>query len=449
MPVKHFCFILAAMLLALAGSAQSPDPTKVLQATGERLLADLKRMPRYTCVQTITRTYYETKHRFDRASCSTLISEHDRRKKKLPVAGWDRLRLEVALVDGNSVYSWVGAPRFADDTLDKLAGSGPLGSGDFGVFLNGILYHAALDFKGERVVDGSHLFEYSYEMPIGKSSYRVKVPGGWTVTGYDGTLLLDPQANDLVQLVVRTDELPPASSACQADSEVSYKRIPIHERMVLVPQETKLYTINTTGDESMSETSYANCREYTSTVKMIFGGETISGSPGPSVADTPAEDTAAPLPAGLRFNAHITTPLDINTAAAGDPIEAVLTKPMRNKKKVAIAPTGTRLHGRLRTVKVSTRTFDTFQIGVQFESIEIEGRNVPLSAVFYAPSRAMFVGGNPYRMRFLEPADSFVGGTFFFNEIPTRPKQFDSEWISVTPARGKTIKIKNNGPCCD
>jgi hypothetical protein len=170
---------------------------------------------------------------------------------------------------------------------------------------------------------------------------------------------------------------------------------------------------------------------------MIFGGETISASPGPNAVSTPAQETAAPLPAGLRFNAHITTPLDINTAAAGDPIEAVLTKPMRDKKKAVIAPTGTRLHGRLRTVKVSTRAFDTFQIGIQFESIEIEGRNVPLNAVFYAPSRAMFVGGNPYRMRFLEPANSFVGGTFFFNEIPVRPKQFDSEWITVTPGEKK------------
>jgi hypothetical protein len=142
--VKHFRFVLAAMLvLPLAGSAQdtisgqktvsaqntisaqtTPDPAKVLQATGEKLLADLKRMPRYTCVQTITRTYYEGKHHFEHPSCSSLITAHDTRKKKLPVEGWDRLRLEVALVDGNSVYSWVGAPRFSDDTLDKLAGQG-------------------------------------------------------------------------------------------------------------------------------------------------------------------------------------------------------------------------------------------------------------------------------------------------------------------------------------
>ena len=117
--MKHFRLVLAAMLtLPLAVSAQAvsaqntvsaqktgstqsaPDPARVLQATGERLLADLKRMPRYTCVQTITRTYYEGKHQSEHPSCSSLITEHDRRKKKLPVLGWDRLRLEVALVEG-------------------------------------------------------------------------------------------------------------------------------------------------------------------------------------------------------------------------------------------------------------------------------------------------------------------------------------------------------------
>jgi hypothetical protein len=79
--VKHFRFVLAAMLtLKLAGSAQTagsaqmtgsgqktdsahetvtvqttPDPSRVLQTTGERLLTDLKRVPRYTFASQATR----------------------------------------------------------------------------------------------------------------------------------------------------------------------------------------------------------------------------------------------------------------------------------------------------------------------------------------------------------------------------------------------------------
>jgi len=449
--LKHFRFVLAAMLtLKLAGSAQTtgsaqktdsaqtaPDPANVLERTGERLLADLKRMPRYTCVQTITRTYYEGKYHFQHPSCSSLITAHDTRKKKLMVESWDRLRLEVALVDGKSVYSWVGAPRFSDDTLDKMAGSGPLGSGDFGVFISGILHHATLVSQGERLVDGSRLFEYSYEMPIGKSSYNVKLPDGWAVTGYSGTLLLDPRANDLVRLVVRTDELPPASSACQATSEVTYKRTPIHQRLVLVPYETRLYTITATGNESMSDTTYANCREYSSTVKMIFGGETTSAGPAAAAA-VPAPEPPAPLPAGLDFKAHITTPLDGDTAAAGDPIEAVLTTKIRDKKKNVIAPAGSLLHGRLRSVKSWTGPFDSLQIGLQFESIEIGNKKVPLSAILYPPPRSIFIGAD--RMKFLRPDDSFIGGTFFFTDTHLRPKQLDSEWITVAPGEEKDKK---------
>jgi hypothetical protein len=266
----------------------------------------------------------------------------------------------------------------------------------------------------------------------------VKIPDGWAITGYSGTLLLDPETNDLVQLVVRTDELPPASSACQAISTVTYKRTPIHQRMVLVPHETQLFTITSTGDESLGQTTYANCREYASTVKMIFGGETISASPVPSAVNKPAEETIAPLPAGLRFNARVTTPLDINTAAAGDPIEAVLSTSMRDKNKTVIAPVGTRLHGRLRIFKLSTGALNILEVGLEFESIDIEGRNAPLRAVF-PPSHPILIPGHYYR-RFLRPDYSFVGGIFFLDNVRLRPKQLDSEWITVTPDEEKDNK---------
>jgi hypothetical protein len=435
------CPFIALLTLTLAASAQqTPDPAEVLQRTGERLLADLHRMPRYTCVQTITRTYYEAKQSWQHHSCSSLIAAHDSGKHKLTEQGWDRLRLEVALVGGNSVYSWVGAPRFTDDTLDKLAGNGPLGSGDFGVFINGILLHTTLDFTGERVVDGRRMFEYSYEMPAGKSGYEVKVPDGWKVTGYSGTMLLDPEAKDLVNLVVRTDELPAESTACQATSEVTYARTSIHDRMVLVPHETRLHTIHATGHETLSQTSYASCREYSSTVKMIFDGKAISSGPVPAKtpdAESSADEPTAALPAGLHFNARVTTPIDPAIAAAGDPIEAVLLNPMHGKKKEVFAPAGAHLHGRLRTVKWWTEPSGNLQITVQFESIEIGGKKVPLSAVLYQPSGAMLMALSSRRMMFVHPDDPLVGGTFFFREARVPPKELDAEWITVAPKEAK------------
>jgi len=117
--VKHFRFVLAAMLtLKLAGSAQMtgsgqktvtvqtiPDPSRVLQTTGERLLADLERMPRYTCVKLLPG--FTTRENSTSSIHPALHSSRHtmRENKKLPVQGWGRLRLEVALVDSQSVHS--------------------------------------------------------------------------------------------------------------------------------------------------------------------------------------------------------------------------------------------------------------------------------------------------------------------------------------------------------
>jgi hypothetical protein len=45
-------------------------------------------------------------------------------------------------------------------------------------------------------------------------------------------------------------------------------------------------------------------------------------------------------------------------------------------------------------------------------------------------------------MRFRKSDDSFIGGTFFFNEFRLRPKQLDSEWITVAPGADKDKKSR-------
>lgn len=422
--------VVATAVLALAGSAQqTPDPAAVLQHTGERLLDDMDRMPHYTCVQTITRTYYDTKPEFHRPACSALIAEHEAQKHKPRVLGWDRLRLDVALVEGSSVYSWVGAPRFSDDTVDKLAGDGPLGSGDFGVFLNQILRRTTLAFQGEQAIEGRRLLEYSYDMPLEKSSYLVKTSDGWTRTAYSGMLWLDPIAADIARLTVRTAELPRNSSACQAISEVTYGRTLIHERMILVPRETRMYTINTSGHEALSQTSFADCREYSSTSRLLL--DDGNGAAAPAAARSTSAELPASLPAGLNFQARITTRIDSDTAAAGDPIEAVLRSPIRGKNKAIIALAGARLHGRLRNVKWWSEPSDHYQITVQFESVEIGDRNVPLEAVLY-PSRPSTLITSASRMMLLKPDDPSLGGTFFFHTDHLLLKQLDADWITVS-----------------
>jgi hypothetical protein len=414
----------------------------VVQRTGQRLLADLDRMPRYTCVQTIMRTYFNARPKSPGPACSALIAAHDAREHDPLTTSWDRLRLEVALAEGTNVYSWVGAPRFTSDTVDKLAGNGPLGSGDFGIFISEILLKTTLEFQREQVVQGKRLLEYSYAMPVEKSTYKIKTSAGWTLTAYSGTLLLDPEVADLVKLTVRTAVLPASSFACQATTEITYGRTSIHDRLVLIPSDTRLNIISLSGSESLSQTSFANCREYTSTFRMLL--DVPPGTAGsPALASAKAEPVA-PLPAGLRFDARILTPIDSDISAAGDPVEGVLRSPMRDKNGTVIAPAGVRLHGRMTNVSWRSGRPSYHQITVRFESVEIDGKKVPLSAVSYPPHIVMMTGGTSApSVIMMNPDDNSLGGTFFFRQEHLFLKSLDAQWITVSTDAGKDEKGKD------
>src|SRR5262245_52551401 len=99
--------LIGVILLASGATApaQAPptDAESALRATRDRVLADLERMPRYTCVQTVNRRYYRLSD--EKVSCSTLMADHEKKKGKLHAFEWDRLRVEVAIVNNQPVYS--------------------------------------------------------------------------------------------------------------------------------------------------------------------------------------------------------------------------------------------------------------------------------------------------------------------------------------------------------
>lgn len=371
-----------ATTLALWGQPSgSYDPGAVLERTRARLLAELARLPHYTCVQTITRQYYRPASQAPE-SCGATISAHESRRSELSLRSWDRLRLEVAIVDGQDIYSWVGAAKFEEGNLEELAGRGPLGSGDFGPFLNSVFRLGTISYKQAKVVNGHELLEYSYDVPLSKSEYSVRTSQGWTLTAYSGSLLVDPDASDVVNLTVVTAELPESNPSCQYMTNINYGRTIIHGDLVLIPEETQLNTIDRGGGETASRTTYEKCRAYGSKSRILPENTLDSASVTPAPAATPT-----PLPPGLLFEARIVTPIDSSTAAAGDPIEAVLRSSIWEKKNRVRIPAGSRIHGRLvsferRSGSAYQRYWaeDAFWFSVHLESIEVNGVTVPLRA---------------------------------------------------------------------
>ena len=457
----RFCIQLCALLMltsAVSASAQQPPPAvpaneqmsqeaaETLALARERVLADMARLPRYTCVQTITRYYYRSQSRKKGQSCADLIAAHPLRDPNASPLGWDRLRLEVAIAENTNVYSWVGAPKLEKDVIDKLAGHGPLGTGDFGPFLTSVFGHARIRFLQTRVIEGQRLFEYAYEVPMERSRYEIKSGDSWIITGYSGTFLLSREAPkssaenasagqdeaDIVKLTVKTDELPANANACQAISDVEYSRKAIHDRMILIPRETHLFMIGREGAETSSVTVYDRCREWASTIKIHYDLEETS----PTSQAAAANSSQNGLPAGVRFECRIVTPIDPEKAAAGDPFQATLLSAIHDGKHGVAAPAGTRLNGRIMRVEEQVEGGKYLQIAIRFESIELGGRVLSLRAVPQVMPRHGYMAMSFTGPVSLSPTDASAGiGSFIFSaDRSVRvPREIDSSWVTISP----------------
>ena len=451
---------LGLVILSTSASGQTappqPSPSALFQRVRSRLLADAGRMPRYTCLQNITRHFYRS-NATEPQSCAAILAKRTLRKHDPPATSWDRLQLDVAIADNREIHSWPDAPKFNEEEIRKLVSNGPFGSGDFSAFVAGIFGGAGtVKFEGQRAVDGHTLFEYKFAVSNAASHYQIATAAANLVTAYDGSFLLDPQSADLVQLSVHTAELPEETKACQAISEIEYGRIDIHGHQVLIPHETDLRIVYRSGREAVATTSYSSCHEYTSKAILRFDAEPVVAS-APSHPAVTASETLppSPFPVGLTFNCRIVTPIDSDTPA-GRPIEAILRSPLRGKgkDKSILAPSGARIHGRLVRLADHKSSLDYFEVGVRLESIEVNGADLPLYATledqaappvnpFAGPVNAFARDGRAEQWADFPTAPPRNVGVFFFVREELHLKPFDSAWITTLP---ETEKEKQAAP---
>src|SRR4249919_72816 len=95
-----------------------PDPTQLLMQAREKLLNAVRRLPKYTCLETIDRSYYVAPPEKPRTrlqlrtpldSCSIEFQMGEGNF----VPDWkDRVRVEVAIAEKNEIHSWPAASRF-------------------------------------------------------------------------------------------------------------------------------------------------------------------------------------------------------------------------------------------------------------------------------------------------------------------------------------------------
>jgi hypothetical protein len=403
------------------------DPSVVLARARDQVLALSDRLPRYTCIQTVNRSYFSGNKK---ASCDRIAGDKKLGRGKLKLEATDRLRLDVLVTGGREVYAWAGANHFNSKSVDLCGG--PIGTGPFGTFLIDIFGQAGVSFQFERstTLSGKTVLQYAYEVPLEVSHYLTHTEDeNWRVTAYRGSLWIDPAAEALERLTVQTSELPPETRACTADTRVDYQRVRLGTGDFLLQLESELHFVLRDGEETNSLSQFSKCREYLAESNLSFA------DPPPEESTSKPALSPVPLPDGLFVFLALTKPIDTDRVAAGDVISATVTKVvLEPKSQSVLIPAGAVVRGRIVRMEHRFVPSPHFLISINWEQLQLNQGATP----FFARINQAFNGDQPKRVTvWLPPRNesSRAGGWFILPTDKDRyivPAGYTTRWITAT-----------------
>ena len=378
-----------ALLLAMSVAAQAQDDAKeLLLRVSQRVMEAVNRLPKYICTLTIDRAEYKTNGIVEAHSCDKLAAEKEAGHLKRRLFASDRLRLDVAIgktqeIFGatNEMYSWVGENRFDNRGLLDLVQQGAISTGAFSTLLVTIFGEdrATFSYNGDLTVDGRMLSEFGFRIPVEKSNYLYlfgRDRRRQLRTAAEGTFLVDSKTLELVRLTVR-HALPPEADACETSQTLDYGRVTLGGSDFLLATEGRL-DILSLADEMENHMAFSACHEFTGQSTLSF-----EPPPEPSGSATGSSDPAIPisaLPPGLAFKLAFIDPIDTAVAAAGDPIRAKLTAPIRARSSGVLVPEGASVSARIVKAEHLFAENKSFVLAVKLESVVIGGTVWPLKA---------------------------------------------------------------------
>ena len=418
--------LIAGCVLAAAACAQS-DSSALLNRLTAKVLGTVDRLPRYMCTETIDRYQYQSVGKG--GSCDP-ATQH---KTHLTTA--DRLRLDVAVAEGREMYSWVGESHFEDRSLFELVNNGALSTGSFFAFLTVVFRHDNQGFadRGPVTENGRQLEAFDFRVPKAVSHYQYAGAGVRVMTGYYGTILVDPQTADLVRLEVHTDDLPAETETCRSSSILDYTRLRLNDADFLLPSRSELQIYEKDGGELRNITVFSGCHEFLGESTLHF-----DEAPDAAVAVGAIAESGGAVPAGIAFQLSFPASLDPDKSAAGDKITATLTSPLRGPNRQVLAPKGATVPLRILEMQHFYGAVPALRIVLQPESVEVQGRSrrlvagpdtrpVPMVHPPSAPRR------NQFSVQVMEDNQHPHAGVLLFLNVSEHfkvPAGFESRWLT-------------------
>ncbi len=400
----------------------------------------MSHIPRYLCTETVDRTTRGPDIFFGRAkteSCASLVAARENHKSKLKLLTADRLRLDVAIIDNNENYSWVGEDRFKDESLSELVQVGATATGAFGSFVNAIFMSdsATYSYQGESQRQGRPALDYAFAVPLGRSSYMVANQSVSRLTPYSGTFSVDAQTLDLLRLEIHADSLAPELQMCELRTTLDYTQIRMNNLDFLLPSEANSLLINSDGHESLNRIVFSGCHQFMGESKLIFDDSATAHSP-----VSPLSTQSIKIPAGLTLSIALAQSIDPAKDAAGDMVKGTLKKPLNLPASGVTIPNGTPLNGRIcELLMLFGEDTTAVEFGIKWENMEFGGVKQPLEltveSAVAGTARADSVSASPHARGF-QSAENRIG-YFLFSGVKKSyriPAGFESLWVSL-PAK--------------
>ena len=346
------------LLCSVACGAQELSPESVLLARIKvRMAENLRRLPNYTCLQTIERS-----------------ARNAATQRYRPV---DILRMEVALVGGKELFAWPGEQNFEEKELREIATSGAMGNGNFALHARSVFLSAVPTFKytGRETREGREVVSYEYKVPQFRSGFQIRSGKGSATVGYHGKFWADARTLDLIRLQVEVENIPPALSISAASDQMDYRRIKIGDADFLLPESSELVMIDASGTVNRNRTHFSGCRQYAGESVVSFS------DPPPNLDSLPVAPTvrSIDLPLDVRIQVALKTPVQFGKSAVGDVVTAVALEKVKHKGKVLI-PKGAIISGRVSSLEKASGG-DVYVVGLDFHLAEFPGTRARFHSV--------------------------------------------------------------------
>jgi hypothetical protein len=340
-----------AVVLLLSPALFASEPEGLLERFLARTSDQSRALPDYVCA-----------HRVDRFS---------RGGADGPWKAEDTLRFLVGIAGGEEVYADAGTGGALAVSPAAHARYGVVNTGEFGLMARHVFGSGKtrIGYVGVSERDGRRAHEYEYDVPVEESAYTLRVGGKAARVAFQGAFHVDEETLDLIELEVQAYDLPDELGLASADTRVTYARVEVRGASMLLPSQATLLLVTADGAERLNRARFGDCRRFETQSAMV--GE---------APDAPQETpSAAALVQGAVLELALDEDFRPAGASPGDVVRARLLKPVETTDGSLIPP-GAVVRGHVARLRREDVPVPAFEIGIEFDVLEVDGEELPLRA---------------------------------------------------------------------